>query len=285
MQLFNHTIRPDTNLFLFGDDHEGVSSRYAKGWDKLIDMMNSPYDGCSHNIGVDHGDCIEAIMVGDKRYTDLKIRHDKILTQIENAIKNRQHIKDKLVCILTGNHELKLWREGDVSGMICKGLGVRSGDWTSIITYTDKRGKPVFKHYCCHGTRTINSIAGPRLRKEAQLKVRLQDLLKDLASDCFLMSQGDVHRLIRVAPNESLILYSEDNHLKSGYTNQEVRQLGRYLHEEARWYCATGSFLRSRVQDSITYSEMRGYPPTQLGFMIARIRNYKLVGIDEIRLQ
>jgi len=284
MQLFDYQIRPNTNLFLFGDDHEGVSARYEKGWKRLVAMMNDKYKDCSYNIGVDHGDIVEAIMIDDKRYSDIGIKHDKLLKQIDRAITNRLPIKDKIVCILTGNHDFKLWRFGNIAKHVADTLSVRYGDWTSVISYKTQSDKLAFKHYACHGTSAIRSQAGPRIRKHANIKAGLQDRLKDLAGDCFLMSQRDIHQLIVVPPDESLFLFSEKNHLKSSYTNQAIQQTGVFLHEDLRWYCATGSFLRSRIKDGITYAEMKGLRPNQLGFLIAVIRDYKLISIDEIRL-
>jgi len=248
-------------------------------------MMHSEYDGCKYNIGVDHGDCIEAIMVDDRRYMDIGIKHDKILHQIDTAIKQRDKIRKQLVCLLTGNHEIKLWRFGDIPKFIAQSLGVRHGDWTSIITYTDTKGKPVFKHYACHSAkRVISSRAGSQRQKRANEEIQLQRALSCQAGDCLLMSQGHVHQLIVVPPDDSLFLYSEGGHLKSGYTAMTVQQTGIYLHENLRWYAACGSFLRSRITDGVTYAEMLGYPPNQLGFLIARVRDYWLVGIDEVRI-
>ena len=285
MQIFTYQIRPDTNLFLFGDDHEGVSARYDKGWNKLLNMMNSEYDGCSYNLGIDHGDCIEGILIDDKRYSDLGIKHNKVMAQFEQAIKNREPIKDKIVCLLLGNHDFKLWRFGHIAPMVAERLGIRFGDWTSVISYTDKKGRLVFKHYACHKAKNLTqSVAHPRLRRKTNALVSLQNSLRDLASDCFLMTCGHAHQLYVLPPTESLFLYSDGGHLKSAYTDSLIQQTGRYLHEDLRWYACCGSFLRSRLQDGTTYAEMEGLPPNQLGFLVAKIRDYKLVGIDEIRL-
>lgn len=284
MQIFEYSVPDDFNLFLFGDDHEGVSARHSKGWEKLLHMMNSEYKGCKHNFGVDHGDCIEGIMIDDKRYNDIGVRHDKILNQISQAVKNRKPIKDKLICLLAGNHDFKLWKVGDTAQTIAKELNVRYGDWTSIICYVDKKGRPLFKHYACHGGKKISSVAGPRRRRKTNMEVRLQENLKDQASDCFLMTQGHEHKLIVVPPDESLLLYSDKGHLKSCYTNDCIQQTGTYLHEDLRWYCCIGSFLKNKIPNGITYAEIMGLPPTELGFLVAVIRNRKLISIDKVKL-
>ena len=41
---------------------------HADGWDQMVDMVRTPYDGASHNIVVDHGDAIEAIKTDDPRF-------------------------------------------------------------------------------------------------------------------------------------------------------------------------------------------------------------------------
>jgi hypothetical protein len=117
------------------------------------------------------------------------------------------------------------------------------------------------------------------------MEVKLQDNLKDLASDCFLMTQGDIHKLIIVPPDNSLFLYSEGGKIKDGYTGMQLQQTGRYLHEDLRWYVATGSFLRTYVKGEITYGERKGFKPIQLGFAVALVRGYKLVDVVPVYLK
>jgi len=103
MNIFKVKIPSDCNIFLFGDDHEGSRLRYDGGWEKLIDMMHSEYDGVSENLGVDHGDIIEAVMIDDNRYDGLTT-DGIILQQIQKAIRNRVAIKEKLIAVMDGNH-------------------------------------------------------------------------------------------------------------------------------------------------------------------------------------
>ena len=80
MQILKHKLPANFNLFLFGDDHEGTLLRHNKGWNKLVNMMESEFEGIKprHNYGVHHGDFIEAITVDDYRFDT----QNEVLNQI-----------------------------------------------------------------------------------------------------------------------------------------------------------------------------------------------------------
>ena len=101
MRLLTRYLPNDHNLFLFGDDHEGTILRSKKGWNKLLDMMNSSYDGLNpdRNWGIHHGDIMEAIPSDDKRYDPRMLPEGSTIPreQENNCVKNLEPIKDKLL--------------------------------------------------------------------------------------------------------------------------------------------------------------------------------------------
>ena len=119
MKLLTKTLENDHNIFHFGDLHDGSALSSVNGWNKFMDIISSPYDGCANNYCIEGGDDIEAIMVDDKRFSPEKLKEPLPLAQIDRAIKIRQPIKDKYICKLMGNHERKLWRFGDITEMGC----------------------------------------------------------------------------------------------------------------------------------------------------------------------
>jgi len=191
MQLIRRTMPVNFNAFLFGDQHLGSILSYREGWEKLVDMMNSPYDGlkANANFGIDHGDVIEAIMIDDPRFDGVTTEAN-ILQQMDQAIEDRKPIRDKLICILEGNHPLKLWKFGRITERICNELGVVYGTWSSRITYVDRKGKLLFKHFATHGHRTINSTADDPKRRKTNMELSLKRLLKYKAGDVLLASTG-----------------------------------------------------------------------------------------------
>ena len=214
MILLKQIVPKDFNLFLYGDDHEGSVLRHAEGWNRLVDMVNSPYGGlpASCNFAVDHGDIVEAICTDDPRY-DASTTLMNVTKQIKQAIKNREKIKKKLVCILDGNHPRKLKNFGDITKDICEELGVTFGTWSVKITYETKKGEFLFKHHAVHGQmgKSISSSAGEIKRRVVNMEVKLKILLQDIWGDCLIHSMGHTHKKNISQPEQTLFLSDTRN--------------------------------------------------------------------------
>jgi len=265
---------------LFGDDHEGSSLRSASGWGELVKSMRSEYEGCADNFGVDHGDIIEGIQIDDPRYDVLTIEGVP-LQEVERAIRNRQAIKDKLVCILEGNHPLKLKKFGMLTEYVCGKLGVRYGTWTSIITYRNN-GKVLFRHYVAHGFGALNStIDDPRDRENSMLR-SLRRKLQRKAGNTVLMSCGHTHKLLVYKPKKILYITGKGGRIKQHY--KSTKQNINYIAPDERWYVNTGSFYKTYAMGHSGYAEIAGYDPIELGYAIAIVRGGKLRDVHKIVL-
>jgi len=285
MILIKQIVPKDFNLFLFGDDHEGSVLRHKEGWNKLVDMINSPYGDLktSCNFAVDHGDIIEAICTDDPRY-DSTTTSLNITKQIKQAIKNREKIKKKLVCILDGNHPRKLRNFGDITSDICQELGVRFGTWSAKITYETKT-EFLFKHHCVHGSRTITSTADDPKRRLANMELILKRLLKDTWGDCLIHSMGHTHKLLICEPEQSLYLSDSRGSIQQNYTNRRTgAPKTEYIHPDHRWYVNTGAFYKLFENGLTSYAEVAGYSPIELGFAVVRFRNGDIEGIDKVTI-
>lgn len=284
MKIIKQDLPADHNLFLFGDDHEGSILRHDDGWLQLVDMMHSEYGGVSDNFGVDHGDIIEAIMIDDPRYDGLTTEGN-ILHQMQRAVEHRKPIKDKLVCILEGNHPLKLWRFGKITEEVCRQLGVQYGTWSCKINYT--LGERLqYKHYAIHGTRkSINSVADDPKRRRANMELSLKRSLAHKAGDAILMSSGHTHKLIYCAPEPQLYLTDDGHQIQQHYSGPK-KKIG-YIHPDYRHYLNCGSFYRLYADDDNIsgYAEIAGYDPVELGFWIVRVRDCEIAGVDKVILE
>jgi len=281
MKLIKKTVPLDHNLFLFGDDHEGSILRHKEGWEKLEDMINSEYEGVSANFGVDHGDIIEAITMDDPRYDNKTIKGN-VMQEIKQAIKNRQKIKDKLVCILEGNHPLKLWRFGNITEDICTELEVPYGTWSAKITYESVKKKFIYKHFACHGHRSINSSADDPKRKLANMELILKRLMKDKFGDTLLNSMGHTHKLLVCDPTSKLYLVDDGTGIKAKYTKAQSRDETGYINPDHRYFVNTGSFYKLYENEVSGYAERFGYDPVELGFAIAIVRGGELKEVRKV---
>lgn len=278
MKLITKQLPNSHNLFFFGDQHKGATLSSGKGWNVFLNAINSPYDGCPSNYGADGGDCIEAITVDDKRSDARKMKEPLPRHQERLAKQDREPIKDILLYVLQGNHDFILWRFGDLVGEMCTDLGVDYGTYSVKLTITDKNGGLMYKVFDTHGRWTFNSAADDPLRREANMKLSLKRRLKNKFADCAVMITHHAHKLLVTEPTRELYLFDDGKKIKQNYTGYP--QNAEYIHPDARWYGCAGSFLRLWEDGSSGYGERAGYDPTELGFLVLKVRNKKIVSLD-----
>ena len=287
MEKITCEVPKNFNLFLFGDDHFGNPFRHKKGWQKLVRMMNNEFEGCSYSIGVDHGDLCEAITLNDARADNtmpFESMEGVCDWQIDGAIEARELIKSKLVCILEGNHPLKLFRYSKMTERVCKGLKVPYGEWSAKITYVTKKGEVLFKHFATHGYRNINSTCDDPKRRITNMELILKRLLRRKFGDVLLCSMGHTHKLLICRPEEELWLSDDGHEITQHYsTSDDVSGMSN-IHADHKWYVNTGSFLKlfdPKIKGS-PYQERFGYDPTEIGFCVALCRNGNIKDIKKI---
>lgn len=300
MRILSYDMPRNWNYFLFGDDHIGASLRFDKGFKKFVYTMKHKYAGLqsNRNYGIHHGDMIEAITVDDKRYSAFDNREACVLSQMEVAKKEYWPIRKKLLCGLDGNHPLKLHKFGQLTHYICKELGVSYGTMSAKLTFKNK-GKLQFKHFACHGSGSIGSIADDVERRKLNWRLALKRKLREKAADCFFMSMGHTHKIIVQPPSETLYLTDNGEKINQHYTGGAVVDGDRsYINPDYRWYVNTGGFLRIYgdtviedddvdIKDSKLgsgYAECGMYDPLQLGYCVGLIRDNVLQDVIVERL-
>lgn len=283
MKLITRQLPVNHNLFLFGDLHDGSVLSSERGWEALVKAMKSEYDGCSNNYGADGGDMMEAIMADDPRFSPEKLTEPLPLVQMERAIEKREPIKDILLYILMGNHERALWRFGDMTAKVCKDLGVEYGTYTAKLIVEDSKGNLMYKVFDTHGSRGITSTADDPIRRRTNMELILKRQLKRKAGDCAVMIKHHVHKLIACKPEADLYLTDDGKKIKQEYTSWGQNE--RYIHPDARWYGCAGSFLKLYGRGVSGYAEIAEYDPVELGFLVLKVRNKKIVDLEPYYLR
>lgn len=240
--------------------------------------MHSEYDGCSNNYGIEVGDDIEAIMADDPRFSEEKLTEPLPLAQITKAVKDREPIKHMMLVKLMGNHERKLWRFGNIMEEICKRLDVPYGTYTAKVTIQDSKGNLMYKTYATHGYKSITSTADDPKRRRTNMELILKRHLKFKAADCAVMVKGHSHKLLVCKPEPELYIYDDGKKIRQSHTGWGQNE--EYIHPDARWYGNTGSFLRLFGKDVSGYAEMFELDPVELGFLILKVRNKKIVALE-----
>lgn len=277
MEFISVEVPDNFNLFFFGDLHIGSLLFHEDGFREALALTGKTYRGasCNHIIGM--GDYIEAIDHSDKRFdtrtVDLgKIRPELQAEHFEELIRP---YRKRFDCLLFGNHESALMRYFDYTNLICRNLGIQYGTYTSVISYRNRRGEPLFKVFASHGRGSIRSAADDPERVEANLNLSLKRKLKNKAADCAVMAIGHTHQTLICRPKKTLYMTYEAGQIQQNY--KEGDQTARYIHPDHRHYLNTGTFRRTYMRGVSDYAEMAMYDPVVLGFPVVMVRDGKIV--------
>ena len=164
---------------------------------------------CDLNLIKDRIKCIAenenayAILAGDiinnSTKTSIGDVYSEVLTpmeQLQRAVELLSPIKDKILCVVNGNHELRTWRmDGiDLLGLICEQLGIGNlYSPTSAVLFlrfgTQERG-----HYETNGSGNVRMMCYTLFvnhgsgggRKEGAKAIRLADMASIVDTDIYI---------------------------------------------------------------------------------------------------
>ena len=283
MKLLRCELPLNHNVFFFGDLHLGTVLCHRDGIQQLIGAMQGSYKSCSNNYGICMGDMIEAITIDDKRYDMETTAEPYPLQQLHDAVTTLTPIASKLLVILKGNHEHKLWRFGDLAAEIASQLNVPYGTYSSKLTINSKDGKYLYKIFVSHGRKGVNSAADDPIRRATNMALTLKRHLKFKAGDAVIMAKGHTHKLIVCEPESELYLIDNTKEIKQQHITSS--QNAPYIHPDHRYYINTGSFYKLYGKDGISgYAEIAEYDPLVLGYAVATVRDGKLQGVDKVTI-
>jgi len=281
---------PDNfELILFGDNQEGNIATAHDQYKECLDYIIAE----PTRYGIHMGDVMDAFWCDDvKRYDPLTCK----ITPSEQKKRSIEALEPlaktgRLLTILKGNHEKALERKyGDITTEICEALQTVSGCGYPISgTYSHRMefvgdGKPMFKAFFTHGRKMVSSVSPDVHRRRANMQYRLKLILESLAGDCILMAMGHIHLVLVTPPLPVVYITQEKGKLKQHYTHAGTGRTGEYIPPDHRWYGATGSFLRTQMDGYETYSELAQYPPLELGYLKAIIKDRTVVDLQEVKI-
>jgi len=291
LKIIKKVLPMNHNIFYFGDLHVGSILHYRKGFLKLKEIVCNEYDGipAKDNYLVDHGDQFEAIAIDDKRFDPLMHAEKKdfyVDHQYEEVKKLYEPIKEKILAILYGNHLQKHKGICNYAKKLAGELEVEYGTWSCKIHYINNNGSLMYKSYHTHGRKQVNSYADDPKRRKVGKQLILKRQLREKFGDCVVMCKGHTHKLIVCPPERELYLTDSGRKTVQNYTSHTEGQNKQYIHPDNRWYVNTGSFMKMYADDQEVsgYAEMAEYDPVELGFVVGKCRNGKIVDVKEIIL-
>lgn len=290
MPVFDYYMtRKSFRIYQLGDVHDGTIAMARHVLKKGIQIIKD--DRTSKAVFT--GDATECITVDDPRYEHNQHKNPIITQQIDSIVENFECISKRFIAWLTGNHEITI-RGDNVAWRICKELNVPYGAWTTIINFRDTAGNIKWVGFWFHGPRrkTLTSTAGDAKQQQANLEAALKKILAPL-HNAHYQGCGHFHKLILRTPATPLYLGTEGKHLKKHYTTQPS---SGFIHPDLRFYGCNGGFLRQFCMDEeydnktlatvepITYSEIAGYAPVEMGMIQLNIENYMLKSCEIVPL-
>jgi hypothetical protein len=268
------------NIYLKGDDHIGNLAVSYSSLNKLIKIINDDPIARWGNMG----DGLECIYVGDRRF-QLDIhggKYERFLEQAKYWMELHRPIIPMMLFYLDGNHEEKLYhilKPGEfIADMIKREFGVKviAPGRTIKGIFTDH-----FRLYATHGSGTVQSRAGDPDQIDLNESLWIKRKLRHSAGDCNVMAMGHIHKL-RVRPPSTRQFLHGEKKIEQRYEDQFVNR--GLIHEDSRWYCSTGSVLRTFILGATTYSEKAMYPPTELGMIRLVVKGGRLKDVQKVTL-
>jgi len=200
------------------------------------------------------GDLIECISPTDPRYrksNDLIYGDAVIDTQIKKMTGFLEPYKDKIICMATGNHEDVITKKygTNPTRRMCESLGTEFLGFSGLIRLilTDRkggRGRSVV-------IRLHHGWGGGSRTQGADLTKFSKDLMH-WDADIFLY--GHVHR-------------------KQTDQIPRLGLVGSKLVSKPKTMCICGTYLKTYSNDANpSYSEIKGYPPTEIGGVVVTIK-------------
>jgi hypothetical protein len=249
------------NLYTLSDCHIGNANSCVDDiMDKIRKVEHDPLA-----LLIVNGDMADYITYTDKRFDPTTIDPDIIptladlkrlpLVYSEFVTELLRPVRDKIVCITTGTHELKMaqYLGDDPMWMVTKNLGLeeRWGDWACMTTlhFTDGvKHADSFDVFQSHGWQAA--------RKGGAIANNLDDMMGWILCDILLQSHSHQYLV-----KHKVVLYAENGRIK------QKTIIGAHT---GGWLL---TYKQATAQERITasYAEKAGYPPTMIGSPTFRI--------------
>jgi hypothetical protein len=291
MEIIKKTIPRDCTIVDASDLHWDAVNCHKAGIRKMLKFVEEENAAGRPTYLNLKGDLMEAIVPGDKRYSNLT--HDKNFPTPQHTadalVKLLWPVKDYILAIGDGNHELKLSGIMNFGRYMAEKLGVPHGGYTYVTEFVDAQGKRLFKTLSSHGNGRLPKGAKDPIQRKANQQAHLKRKLEATGFyDCVYKSMGHTHQMLVVLPTflGELILTT-----KNGQVHQNdiprVNQNAHYIPSEQCFFANTGGFLKLYTPpgSGVTgYAEMLLLPPTALGWVQMEIKNGEIVDVHGVKV-
>lgn len=283
MEIITQTMPDSYTLVDSGDYHYGALNCHEEGLAAMIERVKK--DRKCYLIN--KGDSIECILPNDKRFAHCAEKIPVPGDQADGIVEMFKPIKKRILAWGHGNHELKLINTMDFGHEIAKRLKVPYGGYTYMMRMVGKDGKLMHKFFITHGAGSLPKGAKDSIQRRGNRMASLKRRLDERGfTDCIYMSQGHNHQCLVCKPTieDEIMLVEKHSKLKQQYMYHAAQNVP-YIPPDARWYGNSPSFLKLYSDPgtfAITYGEVAGYAPVELGWLEIRVENRRVVGVKKV---
>ena len=286
MELISKVMPSDYEIIHASDLHLGPLTCYKQG---IRDMVNYVKQ-MPNTYLVFTGDACDAVTPSDKRYVHASMdREEWVMTpqqQADKVIELFDPIRDRILLWGLGNHEHAMLNIFDIAGYIADNLGVPWGGAEAKFTARFANGRVAHKFFFAHGYGSLPKGAKDPIQRKANRRASLKQKMIDTCTDAIYHGCGHFHQDVLAKPTVGdEILLTDDGKEIIQEARYFAKQNVDYIPPECRWYACSPGFLKTFTPTgirAISYSEMRMYPPTRLGWLRLVIEDYKLHRVYQV---
>lgn len=272
-------VKGDIKIYNTSDWHVGSRCFHEQAAEKLVRRVKK--EGAFLTFG---GDALEGKKIDSPHFNPegLTPSQINIQSQADAFVQIMEPIKDRILMIQGGNHELYTKRDIDIIRTICKDLG-RLDAMGQYQTWLNVSG--VTMHFW-HGRPSMPRGAKDPIQREANQKAWLKNKLAPLAGSAQAQFMGHTHHTLVVKPIEQYALLDSGENVHGEYFTESVRDVeGRvWVPPDARWYVNTGTLRRGGGFGFEDYSEVAGYTPPPIACTKTVIKNSRIKNIKKVML-
>ena len=269
------------NIYNLSDLHVGSLAFHEEAFLKLRDKIKrDKYARVQFG-----GDATEGKTVDSPHFNPDGLHKSQlnVHAQCDYFVKLWKPIASKTILFSEGNHDMYLSKDFDVTGYMCKELGIEDsrGGYQTLLDINE--GELILHNW--HGRPTMPSGAKDDIQREANQKAWLKNKMKGLAS-AHAHYMSHTHKCLITPPSEQYaLLQSGDNVKGRFFTEHEYLIDGeKWIPVDSRWYVNTGTFRRTGMFGYTDYSEIAGYAPVPIACTKTEVRDGKITDIKKLIL-
>ena len=289
MEIIGRKMPRDYKLVVNADNHLGSPYVNPHKIEQMVDYVASTPNCWFTNIG-DNCECIAPH--DTKRFKFNKCEYQTPKEQADAFVKLLMPIKKKIIAIGEGNHEDKMFNAFPMNEYISEQLGAKIGGYDYILVMFDSNEKLMHKLLFHHGRSCGTSRSVDDIRRKANIEVSVKMFLNGLGyNDVIACYMGHIHRFVIVEPSLEntlrMVVNTKTGQIDEVYNSIEDQNVD-CIHADARWYCCTGSMMKtyapSGSKGRTSYAERAGYAPAEIGFLVQTVENGRVVNIESVKI-